>query len=65
MIKHFLDIESQSKETIAYLIQKSHEMKQTKYVSKELEHKTVGLIFEKIWQFLVCFDKKALIKSGQ
>jgi len=47
MIRHFLDIESQSKETIAYLIKKSYEMKTTKYVSKELEHKTVGLIFEK------------------
>jgi len=47
MIKHFLDIESQSIETISYLIQTSHHMKKTNYVSQELNHKTVGLIFEK------------------
>ena len=47
MITHFLDIESQSKETIIQLIKKSFEMKQNKYVSNDLEYKTVGLIFEK------------------
>ena len=47
MITHFLDIESQSVETIIQLIKTSYEMKKNKYVSTDLEYKTVGLIFEK------------------
>ena len=47
MITHFLDIESQSVEIIKHLIQTSYEMKKNKYVSNDLDYKTVGLIFEK------------------
>lgn len=47
MNTHFLDIESQSVETIIHLIKTSYEMKKNKYVSNDLEYKTVGLIFEK------------------
>ena len=46
-MKHFLDIESQSKETIEQLIKTAYQMKTTRYSSQEFLGKTVGLIFEK------------------
>lgn len=46
-MKHFLDIESQSAESIDHLITLAYQMKTTKYISSDLENKSVGLVFEK------------------
>jgi ornithine carbamoyltransferase len=46
-MNHFLDIESQSADTIEQLIKTAYQMKKTRYSSQEFAGKTVGLIFEK------------------
>lgn len=46
-MKHFLDIQSQSADTIEHLVKVAYQMKTTQYISTDLENKTVGLIFEK------------------
>ena len=46
-MKHFLDIESQSSDTIEQIVKTAYQMKTTGYSSQEFTGKTVGLIFEK------------------
>lgn len=46
-MNHFLDIESQSSDTIEQIVKTAYQMKTTGYSSQEFSGKTVGLIFEK------------------
>ncbi len=46
-MKHFIDISDYSNDVIKSLIMSAHQLKKDNYRGKELNNKTVGLIFEK------------------